>query len=403
MPPRKTVVTKKARVRIDLQARLRACGFKICAVTFDRAGERLAFACLPAWMVGPPKKTKGPPAPQVVRVWIARVRDGAILHELVMPTRIGEAPSFVPESLVDDEDIALDFSPDGAWLAVSWNLESLSSPYDEEVSAVAVVDLERGAVVASEGFLAKRERASSSIAFSQDSRVLVYAPERSVVDETGVSWLDRTDGWKNARSTPKITGDEVAFSADGKRLITITTDSVRAVTFVRAGSRVIVGRSKEVAYLSWPGPWVVTPDGTSAIGLCSVGLKGKTERDIQEGVWRWRKDAAPELVALVPMAPHGTSGAGKNDPPRMRLLWIEPEGRELLWVDEDDRLWRQRVGQRRLTPIRSSPSLGGLPCRAITRDGKRIARIAEEQVVITRLRRRPQSLDVHEGARRPRG
>ncbi len=362
--------TKRPRVRIDLEAKLRPLGHLVTAAVLDRTGDRIALAShLPGRASPKTAKTS-----RQIHVWVARVRDGALLHELVMPVVFAETelPDF--EQWPDDAtDIALDFSPDGSLLAVAWDLETLQN---SECSAVALFDLKSGARV-----MESLIPAPGDLCFSSDSRLLVVTVKSQSDGPT--LWFNRDRSWEVERKGAATSGARAAFSADGQRLIVVDDTSFSrtiGVTFVRSGSRAIAGRSRPLARLSWEGPLAVAPDGRSALGACTVWLRGRQKRHARSGVWRWRPDAAPERLG---------PSAG------MEALWIDPEGRSVLWSDGRG-LVRQRIGHRRLAPIGLAPGSDGLRTWGneirITCDGQRIARLGGRlngQVVFSRLRRRP--------------
>ena len=71
------------------------------------------------------------------------------------------------------------------------------------------------------------------------------------------------------------------------------------------------------------------------------------------------------------------------------LLWMDPEGRNLLWWDSLD-LVRQRIGRSHLARPRRAAKVGSEVWSLIVanHDGTRVARAASGLVLITRLLRR---------------
>lgn len=355
---------------IDLQEKLRAHGHEIVAMVFDRAGERLAFASLPV----PERRQEGTEeAPRKVRVWVARVRGQVISQEFELPSTFEESgPDWIWSAGFGS--IALDFSPDGSLLAVAWELEELQGG---EYGALAILDLKSGGVRRAEIVSPPGE-----VSFSPDGSLLALSSRGVPMGNPGVLWWTRVGGWKHNDGGRSVVGSRLAFSANGKRLVVVDDDDSSktcGVTFVGVGSRTVAGRSRGISYLTWHGPLAVAPDGDAVVGLCTIQRRGSKRSNKQGGLWRWRPGATPErLMDLAASA--------------RELCWIDPEGRELLWVDEKGALLRQRVGHRRLKPIRPAPSLarlGGGCATVVNQDGTRIARERDGLVLVTRLRRKP--------------
>ena len=95
----------------------------------------------------PSASGSGPTAP---RIWIVEVPSGAVLHEIELPTQFTDAElgdvgdegmDMSAESL---GAVVLNFSPDGAWLAVAWIV--IIDILDDAAGALAFVDLARGVV-----------------------------------------------------------------------------------------------------------------------------------------------------------------------------------------------------------------------------------------------------------------
>jgi hypothetical protein len=391
-----------SRATVDLRDRLRSLGQMIVAIAFDATGERLAIASSPEKARRYNRK-KGylEGLPQAAWVWVVRVRGGAILHEFELPTQNAEWDDPHGGGLEMDAEpvdlITLTFSPDGAWLAVTW-LAHLDPQIDSDCEAIAMLDLERGVVVGSghgainPDFLDRVDSDDAALvaAFAPDSRTLVsvcvlwgQSPLTTVRHASRWRLVETKEG---TRDLSLSTGARLAFSANGQRLA--LADTTSGVTFFEVPSRQSLGRSRGVRLEHTSGPLVAAPDGRCAWSVSRVARGGKS----QEGLWRWAPRVTPTLVATSP------GGADEG----WEVLWLARDAREVLWSDPDGALVRQHVADPSAASDLTSPRLTRpRPCSLVkalagknweitvaSADGTRLARARDGLVLVTRLRRR---------------
>lgn len=397
-----------AKATIDLREKFRSYEHGIAALAFDHSGTRLAIASVPdrSRELDPSRGYHVDP-PQAPRIWIVEVPSGAILHEIELPTQFTDAElgDVVDEGMEMSAEalgaVVLNFSPDGAWLAVGWivGIDIL----DDLAGALAFIDPARGVVTrVGAAYSSAGNNIHGALGVGDEGFggiAAAFAPNSSRLVTAWVMWRDEALMWCSAaaggwrimdendekRSLEVTPGARVAFSANGRRLVVADASGVK---FVDVASRKVVGKSRGDWHVRSQGPLVVAPDGLSALGVSNVEAgahRASSRGESGRGVWRWRPGTAPERLAEVPEA------FLEGDD---HVLWVDPRGREVLWADgASAELVRQHIGQSRLTRPRPSPAVialraSGWRVVVASPDGKRIARARDDGLVLlTRLRR----------------